>query len=63
MTQEQAKEILEKWITQKARRTCGQIPLPIKDEVIYTVIDGNNMTDYTFIFLLKTAYPNLSKLK
>lgn len=60
MTQQDAKLILEKWITQKQRTTCGTFTLPIVDEVVYTVFDGNTMTDYTFIYLLKTAYPSLT---
>lgn len=59
MTQQEARRILEEWI--KRKNDLGAFHLPIVDNIVYTKVEDDKVTDYTFIFLLKTAYPNLSK--
>lgn len=59
MTQSEAREILEKWIDAKKYSSCGSFKLPEADEVVYSKFEGNTLIEYTFRYLLKTAYPKI----
>lgn len=49
MTPEQARYILNIWLEES-------MSFPIEDEIIYNESDGNHITDYTFLGLIKITY-------
>jgi hypothetical protein len=59
MTQEEARYRLEDYINANTMDQHGEhddISLPIVDEVVYSKFEGNVLTEYTFVGLLKIAY-------
>lgn len=61
ITKEQAKKELEKWIERKCTNNVPEgfvspIALPVYDEVVFGEMEGNEIRDYTFRYLMCLAY-------
>ena len=55
LTKEQARAILQGYIDAQII-AFGEFKLPVTDEVVQRVSEGNNLTEYTWRYLLFIAY-------
>lgn len=60
MTKKEAREILGRWVETKTKNDLGErvdMEFPVKDEIVFSVIDPNKGYEcWTFIGLIKLAY-------
>lgn len=59
MTKENARAILEEWISNKTADRFGEhkdITLPVVDEIVYTTTFESEINQWTFVGLLKLIY-------